>query len=537
MSQNINTNRLPLVLIILDGWGLSKHEKGNAIALAKTPVIDGLSKKYPHIELEASSNDVGLPIGLPGNSEAGHMNIGAGRVVEQDAVIISKSINNGTFFKNPAFLQAAKQANEHQSNIHLMGLLSDGSSPHSDDDHLLALISFFINKTKQKIYLHLFTDGRDSPKFAALKTLGQYQGVFNNQRVRVASIMGRFYAMDRKKSWDRTKLAYEALVLGQGQLVKSGIEAVNQAYNKGQSDEFVTPSVIMKDYKPIGPIADNDSLVFFNLRSDRARQLAKVFGQSDFEKKNPGSFKRVQMPQNLMFVALTDFGPDLDNVITAYPGIDLLDTLVTSLRELRQLYIAETEKYAHVTYFFNGGYDHPVVGETRVNIKSKDVDSYDQQPAMSTREIATYVKKVIMEDKFDFVTVNFASPDMIGHTGNLKAAITAVEIVDTAVGEIVKTVLSKNGTVVITADHGNVEEMINLKTGEIDTEHSTFPVPFIMVGDNCECQLNKQGEAKHCHCRLKAGGKLANIAPTILDILNIKQPKLMTAKSLMEHKK
>lgn len=520
ISLNINQKQGPVVLVVLDGWGLSREVTGNAVALAKLPVMTGLLKKYPNTKLHASGVAVGLPPKQPGNSEAGHMNIGAGRIVEQDAVTISCSINNGTFFKNPAFLQAARHAKKNNSDIHLMGLLSDVSSPHSDMDHLLSLLSFFEQKTKQQIYLHLFTDGRDSPRFAALKILVHYQKLFNNPRVKIASIMGRFYSMDRKKAWLRTKAAYEAIVLGKGEKASSAEAAVGQAYNRGESDEFILPTVITAGNRPVAVVDDNDVVVFFNLRSDRARQLCKVFVQTDFMKKNPGSFKPPKPFRNLLFVALTDFGPDLDSILTAYPGIDLTDTLVMALRDKRQLYLAETEKYAHVTYFFNGGYDHPVVGETRISIPSPDVDSYDQKPAMSVREIAGHLIKAVADDEYDFITVNFANPDMVGHTGNLQAGITALEAVDKALGDVVKAVLAKEGIVVVTADHGNVEEMINLKTGEVDTEHSVNPVPFIIVNKNKKYKL-------------KTSGSLANIAPTVLALMGVKQPSAMTAKSLI----
>ena len=510
---------IPLVLAILDGWGIWKEKKGNAIYQAKTPIIDALYDKYPHTFLDASGTDVGLPSDQPGNSEAGHMNIGAGRVIEQDAVTISKSISNGTFFKNPAFLQAASQAEKNKSSIHLMGLLSDGSSPHSHDDHLLSLISFFIAKTKRPIYLHLFTDGRDSPQFAALKIISQYNTIFNSPRVKIATMMGRFYAMDRKKAWDRTQAAYEALVLGKSHRVEDAVEAVNQAYNRGESDEFILPTVIVDKGKPVGSIVDDDVLVFFNLRSDRARQLTKAFVQADFENRNGGCFSRAKILKNILFVALTDFGPDLEGVLSAYPGIDISDTLTFALKDYRQLYIAETEKFAHVTYFFNGGYDHSVAGEERVNIPSKDVMSYDEAPEMSTKEMTDYVVKELKKDSFDFICLNFASPDMVGHTGNLKAAIKAVELVDQSVARIIKEMLSKKGILLVTADHGNVEEMINLKTGEVDTEHSINPVPFIIVSKN--------------NFKLAKKGKLANIAPTILDILGADKPALMKSKSLI----
>lgn len=511
----------PLVLLILDGWGVKPKDNGNAVALAKMPILKNIYKKYPNIKLEAASRAVGLPLGQPGNSEAGHMNIGAGRVVEQDSVIISKSISNGTFFKNPAFLQAASHANKNKANVHLMGLLSDVSSPHADNDHLLSLISFFLAKTKHNIYLHLFTDGRDGPRFAALKVMGQYKNIFNNKRVNVATVMGRFYAMDRKKAWERTKMAYEAMVLGKGRKVKSASEAISQAYNRGESDEFIKPSVVCKNGQAIGNIKSKDAIIFFNLRSDRARQLTKVFCQNNFFKRNPGSFLPSRFPKNILFVALTDFGPDLDNVMTAYPGMDIADSLPIALHGRRQLYIAETEKYAHVTYFFNGGYDHPIAGETRVNIPSKKVDSYDQVPAMSTREITTYVVRALKNKKFDFITINFASPDMVGHTGNMTASLKALAIVDECIGKLMKAILAQHGYLIITGDHGNVEEMLNMKTGEVNTEHSVSPVPFILINNNKKYNL-------------KRTGKLANIAPTILDILQIKKPQLMSASSLIK---
>ncbi|MDQ5938874.1 MAG: 2,3-bisphosphoglycerate-independent phosphoglycerate mutase [Patescibacteria group bacterium] len=518
---NFKNNKFPLVLMILDGWGLSKETTGNAIALAKTPNINNYFKKYSSTTINASAEFVGLPKAQPGNSEAGHMNIGAGRLVEQDDVIISKSINNGTFFKNPALLQVAKHVKANNSDIHLMGLICDVTSPHSDMDHLLSLLSFFVNKTKQKIYLHLFTDGRDSPRFAALKILNHYEKVFASPRVQVATVMGRFYAMDRKKAWDRTQMAFDAMTMGHGQTAKNAEDAVSQAYNRGESDEFILPTVIVDEQnKPVSVIGDDDAVVFFNLRSDRARQLSKVFVQPNFEKKNPDSFIRANSIKNLLFVALTDFGPDLDSILTAFPSMDLQGTLVSAMSDYRQLYIAESEKYAHVTYFFNGGYDRAIVGEKRVNIPSQVVPTYDLKPAMSAREITKYVVKALNKKQYDFIVLNFANLDMIGHTGNLQAAIKAVEVVDECLGSIMKTLLKKKGTAVITADHGNIEDMINLKTGEVETEHSCNKVPFIVIND----------QEKY---KLKDNGSLCNVAPTILDILEINKPVEMTADSLI----
>lgn len=518
---NFKNNKFPLVLMILDGWGLSKEATGNAIALAKTPNIDNYFKNYSNTTINASGEYVGLPKNQPGNSEAGHLNIGAGRLIEQDDVIISKSINNGTFFKNPALLQVAKHVKANNSDIHLMGLICDVTSPHSDMDHLLSLLSFFVNKTKQKIYLHLFTDGRDSPRFAALKILNHYEKVFSSPRVQVASVMGRFYAMDRKKAWDRTQMAYEAMTMGHGQTARSAEDAVSQAYNRGESDEFILPTVIVdEENQPVSVIGDDDAVVFFNLRSDRARQLSKVFVQTNFEQKNPNSFVRASLIKNLLFVALTDFGPDLDSILTAFPSMDLQGTLVSAMSDYRQLYIAESEKYAHVTYFFNGGYDRAIVGEKRVNIPSQVVPTYDLKPAMSAREITKYVVKALNKKQYDFVVLNFANLDMIGHTGNLQAAIKSVEVVDQCLGSIVKALLKKKGTAVITADHGNIEDMINLKTGEVETEHSCNKVPFIVINDQTKYKL-------------KDDGSLCNVAPTILDILEIKKPVEMTADSLI----
>lgn len=516
-----DVKNIPLVFIILDGWGLSDQKEGNAVFQANTPVIDSLYKKHAHTKINASGKYVGVPENQAGNSEAGHMNIGAGRVVEQDSVVISKSINNGTFFKNPAFLRAAQHVRRHKSDIHLMGLLSDNSSPHADNDHLLALINFYKENTKANIFLHLFTDGRDSYRYSSPMVLGRYDHIFNSGRVRVATIMGRFYAMDRKKAWSRTEAAYRAIALSEGNTAYYAPEAVARAYNRGESDEFVEPTVILDEQdKPVGRVKDKDAIVFFNLRSDRARQLAKVFVQKDFEKKNPGSFKRKQVIKDLVFVALTDFGPDLDKILTAYPGIDVQGSIVSSLGMLKQLYIAETEKYAHVTYFFNGGFADPLVGEHRKHVPSLSVSSYDKSPEMSTKPLAKEVVKAVTKDNYDFVTVNFASPDMVGHTGNLKAAVKAIEVVDTAVGKIVEAVLNKKGTVVITADHGNADEMLNVETGEVITQHSKNLVPFLLVSNKKKYKLKKTGA-------------LANIAPTLLEIMDIPKGKLMTAKSLI----
>jgi len=519
-------NNLPLILIILDGWGIDKANKGNAITLAKTPVLNSLFKKYPFTKLRAHGRYVGLPIKQVGNSEAGHMNIGAGRLVEQDVVKISNSIKDGTFFKNSAFLGAIRHARKMNSKIHIIGMLSNGQSPHSDPSHFIALLNLLKKNKVENINLHLFTDGRDSPQYASLQLVDDLEKhFFNNEKI--ATIMGRFYAMDRKKKWERTEKAYDALVLNKGRLAKNAQDAITQSYNRGDSDEFIEPCVIGENNGKSSRISDGDSVIFFNLRSDRSRQLAKVFVQNSFKKMNKGAFSRKKQLKHLYFVAMTDFGPDLDDILTAYPGIDLHNTLPMALSDLKQLYIAETEKYAHVTYFLNGGYSGKVNNEDQHMIKSPDVKSYDQTPSMSSEKLA---KKVIdnlclkhSKDgfwKYDFTLLNFAAPDMVGHTGNIKAGIKCCEIIDKCVSGIVDAYLKVNGTIIITADHGNVEKMLNLKTGEIHTEHTTNPVPFVIVNKNMK------------NIKLRKNGILGDIAPTILKIINKKIPKEMTGTSL-----
>ncbi|MEA3463695.1 MAG: 2,3-bisphosphoglycerate-independent phosphoglycerate mutase [Patescibacteria group bacterium] len=533
-KKNNQNNDLPMILIILDGWGISKPNKGNAVTLAKTPNLDGLIKKYPNAQLCAHGKCVGLPAHQDGNSEAGHMNIGAGRAVEQEAVKIAKSINDGTFFKNTAFIEAIKHVQKNKSKLHLIGMISNGMSAHSDPKHILALLTLAREHKIKEVYLHLFTDGRDSPRYAALKLVEAMQRDCLKYNEYIATIIGRFYAMDRKKKWERLEMAYNALVLGKGLKAKSPQAAITEAYNKGESDEFIHPYVITKKGGPLPRIGDGDSVVFFNLRSDRARQLAKVFVQKKFNELNSDSFIRKKVLKNLKFVAMTDFGPDLDSILTAYPSVDLHRTLPMQLADLRQLYITETEKYAHITYFFNGGYADPVAGETRIVIDSPDVRSYDEIPVMKSADLAKIVINNLTGKrdsrnlsfsgyKYDFTVLNFVAPDMIGHTGNLNAGIECCHQVDKYLGAIIKAYLKVKGTILVTADHGNIEEMINLETGEIDTEHSINPVPFIVVSKKLKNKI-----------RLCKNGALSDIAPTILELLERKKPKEMTGKSLIK---
>ncbi len=515
-------NNLPLILVILDGWGIAKPSKGNAITSAKTPVMDGVRERYPYSQLCAYGKCVGLPAKQDGNSEAGHMNIGAGRLVEQDVVKISRSIKNGTFFKNPAFIEAVRHVKKNRTKLHIMGMLSNGMSAHSDPEHIIALLKLAKEQEINNTYLHLFTDGRDSPKFAALRLVEALERDFLEDEY-IATIMGRFYAMDRKKKWTRTEEAYNALVLGQGRTAKSPQAAITESYNREENDEFIEPYIIAKDGGLTPRIADGDSVIYFNLRSDRARQLAKAFVQKKFNEMNPKSFKRKKVLKNVRFIAMTDFGPDLDNILSAYPSVDLINTLPMQLADLRQLYIAETEKYAHVTYFFNGGYTGTVAGEKQVMIPSPDVRSYDETPTMSSEKLSKVIIDNLTNKRYDFTVLNFAAPDMIGHTGNLDAGIKCCQEVDKYLGQIIKAYLGVGGTVLVTADHGNIEEMINLETGEIDTEHSINPVPFIVV--------NKELSKK---IKLRQEGILADIAPTILELIGREKPREMSGKFLVK---
>lgn len=524
MTDKKSNKKSPTVLLIMDGWGIAPKSEANAIELAKKPVFDSLWKNYSHTKLEASGKYVGLSPNQQGNSEAGHTNIGAGRVVDQDSVHISKEISSGRFFKNAAFDSAYRHIKKNNSDLHIMGMLSNGQSAHSDPDHLLALLSWARLKKIENVYLHLFTDGRDSPPRSSLKMMEALMRQLKNKETKssrtgewIATVTGRFYAMDRKKDWSRIGSAYEAMVSATGLRAGSPQEAITQSYNRNETDEFIPPYVITRKGKPIAQIKDNDAIIFFNLRSDRARQLTKPFVQKDFNKLNPGGFKRSKVLKNILFVAMSEFGPDLDSILTAYPSEDLVGTLPTALKHKKQLYIAEKEKYAHITFFINGGYADPVAGEDRVMIESPHVARYDKKPEMSVFEITDVIIGSL--DKYDFIATNFAIPDMTGHTGNIKATVKSVEAIDKCLGRLKEAILKRKGNFIITADHGNAEKMLDLKTKEMYTEHTTNPVPFIIV----ENRKNKRKLAK---------GRLADVAPTILELMGEKKPKEMTGECL-----
>lgn len=513
--------RLPLVLIILDGWGVAPAGPGNAIALARPRHYVELWKRFPHALLRASGAAVGLPARQYGNSEAGHMNLGAGRVVAQDAVRINHAIDDGQFFKNPGFIEGIRHLEKTDGRLHLLGLLTGTESGHAYPRHLEALLKLSRMQRVAHTYVHLFTDGRDTPKFAALDMLKKLERHLSAGQ-RIATIMGRFW-MDRAKRWSRTEAVYNTLLLGTRQQAPDAETAVLNAYNRDESDEFIKPTILGSTpaQRRESRIRDGDTVIFFNLRSDRARQITKAFVQRQFEKMNQGAFRRKRVCKRLRFVALTEFGPDLDHVITAFPGITLPDTLPMQLRQFRQLYIAESEKFAHVTYFFNGGYPRPVAGETRTMIPSENVASFDEQPAMATPAIGRAVLAAITAKRYDCIVANFANADMVGHTGNLKAGIAAVRSIDEQLGLLATAVLHRHGTLLITGDHGNIETMLHPKTSIVDTEHSNAPVPFLIVRD----ELRKK--------TLRSPGTLADVAPTILTLLGLPVPKAMTGHSLL----
>lgn len=518
--QNI-TIKGPIVLIILDGWGIAPEGESNPLSSTNHPNYDKIFNESKHTRLWAHGEYVGLPKDQDGNSEAGHLNLGAGRIVKQDPVIISEAIKDGTFFKNPAFNEAIQHVKRNKSKMHLMGMLSDGQSAHSTPDHLYTLLNFMDKEKLGPVFLHLFTDGRDSsPKDGKNQISEVIAHLHDNQKI--ATIMGRFYPMDRKKEWSRTEAAYNALALGKAIKTGNALDIFDGFYSKGISDEFIDPHVVCENQNPVGLIQDNDSIIFFNHRSDRARQLTKAFVQKDFTEKNPGSFIPKKQISNLRFVAMTDFGPDLGDLLTAYPSIDIEDSLPFVLKEKKQLYVTENEKYAHMTYFFNGGFADPVGGEQRLMIPSPDVKSYDKAPAMATAEISSTVVKALNEKKYDFIATNFACPDMIAHSGNFEAAQQAIKAVDKALGEILSAIQACSGALIITSDHGNIEEMKDMSTGNKDTEHSKSQVPFLLWCGTCAMP------------DLRQEGILGDVAPTIIAMFNLQKPEAMTGKPLFK---
>ncbi len=500
----------PLLLMILDGCGISDKKEGNAIASAKTPELDKLFSTYPHSMLEASGEAVGLPQGQMGNSEVGHLNIGAGRMVYQDLTRITKSIREGDFFRNKALLSAMENVKTHNSSLHLVGLLSDGGV-HSHILHLFALLQMAKEQHVKKVYVHAFLDGRDVPPKSALIYIAETEKKMKELCGEFATLCGRYYSMDRDKRWDRVQKAYNAIAKGQGITAESAELAVQSAYSRDETDEFVNPTVILKNKQPVSLISDKDSMIFFNFRSDRAREITRTFIDASFR-----DFKRSSFPQT-HFVCFTRYDETFD-APAAFPPESLKNILaeVLSGHDLKQLRIAETEKYAHVTFFFNGGVETPVAGEDRILVPSPKVATYDQQPEMSAFIVTDEVVKAIASGKYDVIILNYANLDMVGHTGIFEAAVKAVEAIDQCAGRVCEAVRKAGGLLIITGDHGNAEKMIDEKGG-IHTAHTSNPVPFLFC---------KRGV-------LLRNGILADIAPTILEILGIEKPEEMTGKSLI----
>lgn len=506
-------SRRPGMLLIMDGFGLSQNKYGNAIASAKKPNLDRLFKEFPHTELNASGEAVGLPDGQMGNSEVGHLNIGSGRIVYQDLTRITKSIESGSFFENPILLSAAKNTIDKNSTLHLMGLLSDGGV-HSHINHLIALLKLAKKQGVSKVKIHCFLDGRDVPPKCAIKYIEELESAIDKIGVgEIADISGRYYAMDRDNRWDRIEQAYNAVVCTKGRTFNSAKESIEFAYQKGESDEFVIPSCITTS--SASGISDNDSIVMFNFRPDRARQITRAIVDPDFE-----NFKRMRVLKNLKFVCMTEYAADMPNVEIAYPPENIKNTLGEYIASLgfNQLRIAETEKYAHVTFFFNGGVEKPNRNEDRILIPSPKVATYNLKPEMSAFEVKDKVITCIKEERYDFIILNFANCDMVGHTGDMEATIKAVEAVDSCVGEIADAILEVDGNLLITADHGNADVMLN-KAGNTVTAHSLNKVPFIYVANTTKPFIS--------------AGSLCDIAPTLLKIMGLEIPPEMTGNTII----
>jgi 2,3-bisphosphoglycerate-independent phosphoglycerate mutase len=505
----------PVALIILDGFGLRDDVTGNAVAQANKPNYDRYWSTYPHTTLTASGEAVGLPEGQMGNSEVGHLNIGAGRIVYQDLTRISKSIRDGEFYDNETILGAVRHVKTNSKKLHLYGLLSDGGV-HSHIEHLFALLDLAKKEELEEVYIHAFLDGRDVSPDSAKGYLERLQAKIEEVGVgRIATVQGRYYAMDRDKRWERTEKSYRAMVYGEGPQYLDPIQAVVESYEKSVYDEFVMPTVIVDgENKPVGLVESEDAVIFFNFRPDRAIQLSQVFTNEDFRGFDRGD----NHPVNLYFVCLTLFSETVGGFV-AYSPKNLDNTLgeVLVQNNKTQLRTAETEKYPHVTFFFSGGRDHELPGETRVLINSPKVATYDLQPEMSAYELAESTVREIESDKHDAIILNFANPDMVGHSGMLEPTIKAVEVTDECLGKVVEAVLAKGGVCIITADHGNAD-MVFDENGRPFTAHTTNPVPLIVT---------KAGET------LREGGILADIAPTLLDLLELAKPKEMTGVTLI----
>jgi len=516
----------PLVLVVIDGFGIAPKNRGNAIALAKTPAWDGFVTNYPTIALQASGESVGLPWGEMGNSEVGHTNLGAGKIMYRDLPRINRSILDGTFMSRPAFLEAADHLAKSKGALHLVGLLSSGGI-HSFNEHCYALLEFAQSRKLKDVYVHVILDGRDTPHNSGQTFVAKLEAKLKEIGVgSIATISGRFYAMDRDNRWDRIEKAYRAMVDGVSETTSPEPEqAVRDSYARGVYDEEFVPTVLTtKDGRPRATVKAGDSVIFFNFRADRARQLTKAFVLPGFMK-----FDRPYL-KDLAFITMTEYEQNLP-VLTAFPPEHVMTPFAKIISDLgeKQLHIAETEKYAHVTFFFNGGTETPFPGETRLLVPSPSVSSYDQKPEMSAREMTDRVIKELNSAQYGFAIINYANPDMVGHTGNIPATVKGIEMLDGQLDRLVSAVLGLDGMVCITADHGNAEEKINLTTGFINKEHTANPVPFVMIGRDWEGRGRPTADLSG----LTPTGLLADVAPTLLDLEGLPKPPDMTGRSLL----
>lgn len=519
----------PVVLAILDGWGVAPDAEGNAITRAKTPNYDKFISEYPTVTLYASGTEVGLQFGEVGNSEVGHLNIGAGRVYYQTFPRINKSISDETFFPNEAFLQVKEQVKKNKSNLHIIGLIGPGNV-HASSSHCYALLEFAKKQKLKNVFVHIILDGRDSIYNGGLDYIKQLQAKMKELKVgEIASISGRYYAMDRDNRWDRIEKAYRAMAEGKGEVFDDPIEAIEASYKKEIYDEEFTPVVIAKKGKPKARVAEGDAAIFFNFRPDRARELTQAFVLPTFVK-----FEREYI-KDLFFVTMTEYEKEIP-VKVAFPPVVVHNCLaeVISNAGLKQFHVAETEKYAHITFFLNGTVEAPFGGEDRKIIPSPKVDTYAKIPEMSAVEITKEVVKAIEADKYDVIFCNFANADMVGHTADPEASMKGIETIDKGLGAIAEHVLAKDGVFLITADHGNAEELINLQTGKINKEHSTNPVPFLIIAKKYRGQAGMGGDAPGGDLSLvNPVGVLADVAPTILAVLELPLPDEMTGRSLL----
>ncbi|GLV57488.1 2,3-bisphosphoglycerate-independent phosphoglycerate mutase [Dictyobacter sp. S3.2.2.5] len=526
MSMTSSGRKHPFVLIIMDGWGINPRKEGNAIALAQTPNIDKLAREWPHTAVKTSGAAVGLPDGQMGNSEVGHQNIGAGKRVLQDYTRVSESIQDGSFFQNPAFLEAIKHVKKNQSQLHICGLLGNGGV-HAHETHLEALLRLATTHDIERVYIHAFTDGRDTSPTGGLEFMQRLEArakeIGGDHPAKVATVTGRYYAMDRDNRWERTGATYWAMTKGEAtQHATSALAAIQQSYDAKVTDEFILPTVIMEDNHPVATVQPGDAVIHYNFRPDRARQLTKAFVMADLPPQAEGKFDRGPRLADLAYVMMTQYEEGLDAQV-AYRADEVEMPLARVIAEqgMSQFHTAETEKYAHVTFFINGRREVPFKGEDRILVPSPKVPTYDLQPEMSAAGITDTAVEHIRSGQYDLVIMNYANADMVGHTGVIEATIKGVEAVDKGVGRIVEATLAAGGSALITADHGNAEQLIEYDTGKPFTAHTTYPVPLYLVAP------------RFAGAKLRTDGILADVSPTVLQIMNIPQPKDMQGHSLI----